>query len=486
MNKFAPLKYTSEQQGTHIEIELPFVVGIMADLNRSAVQSKVPFKDRQFIAVDSNKTKEFFDVVKPSIIVNLTNLGFQILILFRSFEDIQPARLEQNIEHELIEYDALNLSKTEMHNALNEILQNEGLHQLLGSLRGIYQLLKNKPNESNLVIKVLDVSKEELINEINLGVTQESYLYRLVYLQEYGAFRGTPYSLVLTDFEFSQNDTDMKVMEYLALLGVKADCVFFLKAASTIFGDSFQHECSGWTKIDTNFSSAEFLRWRALRDHESSRFIAMVAALRHESTVNHHDIVNPVFAAALNLIPCFTGTDLWNFTNNNNVPFSETESINKQSIKALGRLGFNTVKPNTHTLLTPVSGIVALHAPRKYFEQSANEIANVMVSVPYNLFATAFVRYITIIIRETLGQNLDIDTLTRMVNQWLKFYIDDRVNQKHTSIDLLKPLSRASVSIEEVAGVPGVYKGRLKIQLRIEEFEHLPCTQHEFNVLSIY
>ena len=120
MNKFAPLKYTSEQQGTHIEIELPFVVGIMADLNRSAVQSKVPFKDRQFIAVDSNKTKEFFDVVKPSIIVNLTNLGFQILILFRSFEDIQPARLEQNIEHELIEYDALNLSKTEMYNALNE------------------------------------------------------------------------------------------------------------------------------------------------------------------------------------------------------------------------------------------------------------------------------------------------------------------------------------------------------------------------------
>lgn len=486
MNKFALLKYTSEQQGKQIEIELPFVVGIVADLNRSAVESKIPFKDRQFIAIDLNKTRDFFNIVKPSITVNLTNLSCQILISFRSFEDIKPARLEQYIEDELIKYDTLNLSKTEMHNALNEILQNEGLQQLLGSLRGIYQLLINKPNESNLVIKVLDVSKEELINDVNLGVTQESYLYRLVYLHEYGTFEGTPYSLVLTDFEFSQNDIDMKVMEYLALLGMKADCFFFLKAALTIFGDSFQHDSLDWTKVDTNFSSREFLRWRALRDHESSRFVAMMAALRHESTVNLHDIVNPVFAAALNLVPCFTGTDLWNFTNKNNASFTETESINHQSVKALTRLGFNTVKTDTGTLLTPVSGIVALQSPRKYFEQSANQIASLMVSVPYNLFVTAFVRYITMIIRETLGRDLDIDSLTRMVNQWLKFYIDDRVNQKQRSVDLLKPLSKASVSIEEVAGVPGVYKGLLKIQLRIEGFEHPPCTQHEFNVLSIY
>ena len=488
MNKFVPLKYISEREGEQIEIELPFVLGIMTHINRTAVESKTPFESRRFVTVDLDNTQEFFDVMRPSITVDLTHASRQILISFSSFEDIHPVRLKQHIEEKLISYDGLTLSEADMQDALAEILQHQGLQQLLDSLRGIYQLLDNKLNESNLVIRVLDVSKQELINDVKSGLTPESCLYRSVYLHEYGTFEGTPYSLVLTDFEFSHNDTDMSVIEYLARLGAKADCVFLLKPESTIFGTTFQRENIDSVKIDTNFSSREFLRWRALRDHESSRFIVMMVALRPSRTVTPKDIVNPVFSGALNILPFFTGSNLWNFIHEDNAYLtdSKTELTNTQSIKALKHFGFNIVNADTSGLLTPVSGIVSLQSPRKYFDQSSNEIASVMASVPYHLIATAFVRYITMITRETLGLGLDNDALATTVNQWLKLYIDGDDKQNRNSFDLLKPLTKASVLIDEVAGVPGLYRGLLKIQLEIEGFSRTPCTHHQFNVLSIF
>lgn len=483
MNNFAPLKFTTERRGMQIDVELPFVVGIMAYLNRTSSESKTPLEERQFVSVDRDNLDEFFEQIQPSITLNLAHTKYQIQLSFNSFEDTQPIRLKKIVTKELAKHEALTFSESEMREASDEILQNEDLRELLGSLHGIHQLLSNTPNDSNLIIRVLDVSKEELINDANFGLTQESALYRLIYLYEYGTFEGTPYSLILTDFDFCQYDTDMKVLEYLAVLGAKADCIFFTKAASRILGDTILHTDLDWETFDTNFSSREFLRWRAFRDHQSSRFIAMMLALRSDITASNIQVITPVFGAALDFIRSYTENRLWNFTNKNNVSFNETGLIKTQLITALSRSGFNVVNFDTGALITPLNSLISLQRPRKYFEKSANDTAIVMASVSYNLIVTDFVRYIAMIIREKLGSCMDIESLTHMVNQWLNFYIDDTDRQNKDSLGFLKPLNKAFVSIEEVAGVPGLYQGVLNIQLKIEGVDRPPCTKHEFNVL---
>ena len=89
---------------------------------------------------------------------------------------------------------------------LDEILNNKNFLKLEGSWRGVHYLLSSSNIGSNIVIKVFNASKDELLKDFRNSIEFDlSVLFKKVYEAEYGTFGGNPYSCLVMDYYFGRN-----------------------------------------------------------------------------------------------------------------------------------------------------------------------------------------------------------------------------------------------------------------------------------------
>lgn len=92
--------YNAEQK-----IELPFVMGVMADLsgNASAVE-KLDISERKFLDIDMDNFDQRLAAIEPAVAFNVPNkLGedsserLSVALKFRKFEDFNPAAIARQV-----------------------------------------------------------------------------------------------------------------------------------------------------------------------------------------------------------------------------------------------------------------------------------------------------------------------------------------------------------------------------------------------------
>src|SRR5438552_1287550 len=97
------ITYDVETNGAMVKTELPFVVGVMADLSAQPKEALRPLKERKFVPIDRDN---FNDVLKKSaprlamkVPNRLTDDGNQLAVElnFNSFDDFEPARVAQQV-----------------------------------------------------------------------------------------------------------------------------------------------------------------------------------------------------------------------------------------------------------------------------------------------------------------------------------------------------------------------------------------------------
>jgi type VI secretion system protein ImpC len=83
--------------------ELPFVVGVLADLSGHPQQPLPPLRDRKFIAIDQDNFDQVIAAVNPALSVNVENRlaadggSLGIHLLFRSLADFEPAQVARQV-----------------------------------------------------------------------------------------------------------------------------------------------------------------------------------------------------------------------------------------------------------------------------------------------------------------------------------------------------------------------------------------------------
>ncbi|WP_210528247.1 type VI secretion system contractile sheath small subunit [Rubellimicrobium arenae] len=142
------IAYDVEHYGSPTTIELPFVMGVMADLAGASEsrEAQKPVGDRNFVEVDAGRFGKFMDAVAPRVTARVPNrLPAQdgqpseeemfVDLTFRSMRDFAPDRVAEQVP------------------ALAELLRmRRQLEELLGYMDGkvnaekrIAQLLSNEP-----------------------------------------------------------------------------------------------------------------------------------------------------------------------------------------------------------------------------------------------------------------------------------------------------------------------------------------------------
>ena len=88
---------------------------------------------------------------------------------------------------------------------LNEILHHAAFQKLEGTWRGLKYLMDQSETSDQLKIKVLNVSKKELLRDLQRAPEfDQSALFKKVYEEEFGIFGGAPFGALIGDYEFGQ------------------------------------------------------------------------------------------------------------------------------------------------------------------------------------------------------------------------------------------------------------------------------------------
>ena len=120
---------------------------------------------------------------------------------------------------------------------VSEILHHPEFQQLEGTWRGLRYLVMNSETSAMLKIKVLNVSKRELFNDVDKAVEfDQSQIFKKLYEHEFGHPGGEPYGVLIGDYEFTNHPEDIDMLSKMSNVAAAAFCPFIAAASPQLFG----------------------------------------------------------------------------------------------------------------------------------------------------------------------------------------------------------------------------------------------------------
>ena len=130
------ITYDVETLGAMEKVELPFVVGVMADLSAQPKEALRPMKERKFTPIDRDNFNEVLQKATPRLAMKVQNrltdedTKLAVELNFKHIDDFEPAKVAEQVAplKELLE---MRLRLTQL---LSKMEGNDKLDQLLGDV----------------------------------------------------------------------------------------------------------------------------------------------------------------------------------------------------------------------------------------------------------------------------------------------------------------------------------------------------------------
>ncbi|HEX3877061.1 MAG TPA: type VI secretion system contractile sheath large subunit [Bryobacteraceae bacterium] len=384
---------------------------------------------------------------------------------------------------------------------LNEVMHAPLFQKLEGSWRGLKFLLDHSETNDKLKIKVMNVSKKELLRDLQRAPEfDQSALFKKVYEEEFGVFGGAPFAALVGDYEFGRGPEDIELLEKVAQVASAAHAPFLTAAAPEMMNmDSFTN-IDGPRDMSKVFDSSEYAKWKSFRQSEDSRYVGLTLphilmrlpfgkggvtadGFNYEEGVDGTDHSkylwgNAAYALATRLTAAHAeygwcaairgveggglveGLPTHNFTTDSGDVALKcpTESpITDRREKELADLGF---VPLVHCKDTDYAAFFSVQSAQKakmYDKEAANANARLSTQLPYILAMSRFAHYLKAIMRDKIGSFMSRDDCQKFLHKWIMQYVigDDTATQ---AMKAKYPLREAKVEVVDVPGKPGAYR----------------------------
>jgi type VI secretion system protein ImpB len=133
------ITYDVETNGAMAKTELPFVVGVMADLSGQPKEALRPLKERKFTNIDRDNFNDVMERSAPRIAMKVDNkltgendTKLAVELNFKHIDDFEPARVAEQVAplKELLEM------RQRLTQLLSKMEGNDKLEALLGDVLG--------------------------------------------------------------------------------------------------------------------------------------------------------------------------------------------------------------------------------------------------------------------------------------------------------------------------------------------------------------
>ena len=411
---------------------------------------------------------------------------------------------------------------------VNAILHHGRFKEFEASWRGLWwlhskaidsaELLHEQSESGTVVLRVLSVSKKELLRDFRRrGSFEYSSLFKMVYDLHYDAMGGDPIGLIVGDYEFTNHDDDLELLRSLSAVAAAAFVPFIGAAAMSVdrpelsllgIEDAAELEQPG--RLGEIYQKPSYAKWRSLRETEDARFIGLTcprvlmrlpyendgstsAGFRFREHAEAEDRSrflwgSSVYAFASVIIRAFATTgwfaDIRGFERNiesggivSELPahsygtdpfgvadrFSTEVCITDPRERELSSLGFIPLSDCRDTEYSVFQTNQSIQQPAKYPDDLASTNARISSMLQYVLCASRFAHYLKQMMQREIGGEQSINGLQSKLSNWLNDYVYDDASAT-TEQKARRPLRQANVElVEDVES-----RGRFRIVMQLK------------------
>jgi len=385
---------------------------------------------------------------------------------------------------------------------LNAIMYHSDFQKLEGTWRGLNHLVMNSETSAMLKIKVLNVSKRDLFNDVDKAVEfDQSQIFKKLYENEFGTPGGEPYGALIGDYEFINHPEDIDLLGKMSNVAAAAFCPFVAAADPKLFGFDSWQELTKPRDLEKIFTSVEYTKWKSFRESEDSRFVSLVMPrvlarmpygadtkpieeFNYEEVdatkpVPHDDFtwMNAAYVMGTKMTDAFAkygfctairgaegggkveGLPAFIFTSDDgdkDLKCPTEIGITDRREAELSKLGFLPLCHYKNTDYAVFFGGQTAQKPKKYDRPEATANAAISARLPYIMATSRFAHYLKVMARDWIGSFKEATDVENDLNRWIKNY----VNASETSGQETRakyPLREAKVVVQEIPGQPGSY-----------------------------
>jgi type VI secretion system ImpC/EvpB family protein len=412
--------------------------------------------------------------------------------------------LAQRLNRDIARLDQL------LNQQVNAILHHPRFQKLEASWRGLTYLVGQVVEGTNIKVRVLDLSWEDLVRDQQRALEfDQSQLFRKVYEDEFGTPGGEPFGVLLGDYEIHLRPSVEHPTDDLATLGSIASVAAAAFAPFVAAAHPSLLELSSFAGLEKpldlgrTYAQVEYVKWRALRQQEDARFVGLTLprilmrlpyrddSARPDGFCFRENVEaadrsgylwgNAVYAFGAVLVRAFassgwlaairgvrrgeedgglvTGLPVHSFGTDRLGVAAKTSTeaaITDMQDKELGDHGFLPLSACPDSELSAFYGSQSLQKPQTYNEQTATVNARLSAMLQYMLCVSRFAHYLKVIARDKTGKFLGAADCEDYLRRWLMGYTNANDNAG-PDIKARHPLREAKVQVREVPGRPGRY-----------------------------
>ncbi|WP_018693243.1 type VI secretion system contractile sheath small subunit [Algicola sagamiensis] len=146
------ITYDVETEGTTVEKELPFVVGVIGDFSGDNKEALKPLKDRRFIQIDRDNFNDVLKRMNPTLNFKVKNTladddsEIAVDLSFKSLNDFEPAAIVNQVEplSKLME------TRNKLRDLMTKVDRSEELENILEDVLSNTQHLDQLAKELNV------------------------------------------------------------------------------------------------------------------------------------------------------------------------------------------------------------------------------------------------------------------------------------------------------------------------------------------------
>jgi type VI secretion system protein ImpC len=399
---------------------------------------------------------------------------------------------------------------------LNEVMHAPEFQKLEGTWRGLHYLVHQSETSTLLKVKVFNVAKKDLLKDLERAPEfDQSAMFKKIYEEEYGVFGGSPFGMILGDYEFANQPQDLSLLEKMSQVAAAAHAPFISGASPQMFNLNSYTQLGDPRDLAKIFDSVEYAKWKSFRETDDARYVGLcmprvlarlpygsadvpVESFNFEEDVDgkSHDKylwTNAAYAFGARVTDAFAkyswctairgveggglveGLPTHTFrTDEGDVALKcPTEiAITDRREKELADLGFIPLVHCKGRDYAAFFSVQSTNRPRKFDTDFANANARLSSQLQY-LFATSrFAHYLKAMMRDKIGSFMSRQNCQDFLNRWISNYVllDDDASQTQKA---KYPLREASIQVEDIPGKPGAYRAiaLLKPHFQLDEID---------------
>lgn len=403
---------------------------------------------------------------------------------------------------------------------VNQILHCPEFQALESAWRGLHYLWATRQQlageqgfeekNTSIQIRVLDVSKRELQRDFERSPEFDSNsLFKKVYEEEFGTAGGTPYGMLLANFEFTNHPDDLDLLTQLSGIGAAAFAPVVAAASPNLVGLDHFSDLEQPVNLERIFQQDRHRKWRSLRDRTDSQFLGLTlprvlmrepyrddgshaSGFRFREEVRSADgedylwgnaawamgaVVLRAFAdcgwfadirgvergvdgggLVTGLPSCAFGTDAHGVAQRTSVDVALSDN-QESELCGLGFIPLSHCKDSPHSVFYSNQSV---HQPGAYDDPVATANAKISAMLQYVLCCSRVAHYVKIHARNKLGSNMSPMEVQNDIQNWLVDYVTPDARAA-PSMKAQYPLREADVEVNEIPGQPGQYMMTIRL-----------------------